>query len=165
MALGLILLGSTFVAGGVAFTLINQRIADPTAAPLPAQVTHLRLTSHISGFPAKVEVSRLHNQEFAITSASIGRYGHDQEITIWATGAPLKILASRMVVAMRDKIAEVDTPFEPTGEQKVGDRIVYKLVGLGQNHYYFQSANLVVWIATDEQLAEQALFELLDFYP
>jgi hypothetical protein len=165
MALGLMLLGLTFVAGGVTSTLVNQRIANPTAAPLPIQVAHLQLTSHMFGRTAKAEVSRLHNQEFVITSASVGRYGYDQAITIWVTGAPLNILASRMVVAMRDKIAEVDTPFDPIGEQKIGNRIIYELVGLGQNHYYFQSANLVVWIAADEDLAEQVLFDLLDFYP
>ena len=48
---------------------------------------------------------------------------------------------------------------------KYGSRTVYELVGMGQLHYYFRSGNLVIWLAANEQVAELALQDALDFYP
>ena len=70
-----------------------------------------------------------------------------------------------MMVDMRDKIARSETPFTQLNEMKYGSRTVYELVGMGQQHYYFRSGNLVIWLAVNEQVAELALQEALEFYP
>ncbi|MBE0409720.1 MAG: hypothetical protein IBX69_08310 [Anaerolineales bacterium] len=164
-ALGLILIGIILFLGGIIYILIHQRAANPTSAPLPTQVANLDLVNRSFGRQAMAEVIHLHNQEFLLTSASVGRYGHEHSITIWTTGAPLRIVANRLVIEMRDRIDKTDTPFNPIGERRHGNRVIYELTGLGQKHFYFQSANLIVWMAADEQLADQALVELLEFYP
>ena len=66
---------------------------------------------------------------------------------------------------MRDKIIEGNAPFIPLGERQVGGRTVYELEGLGQKHFYFQSCDLVIWLAADANLAEGALTQSLEFYP
>ena len=43
--------------------------------------------------------------------------------------------------------------------------MIFELDGLGQRHYYFRSGLLVIWIAVNNDLAEDALSELLMFYP
>jgi hypothetical protein len=47
----------------------------------------------------------------------------------------------------------------------VNGRTLYELTGMGQRHYYFQSNNLVVWLAADDPIAETALAGALNFYP
>jgi len=165
IACGLIFIGITFVAIGITCALILQRVADPAPAPLPHKLASLPLISQSSGFLAVTEVAQLHNQTFLLTSASVGRYGDKESITIWTTGAPFKFLASQMLVDMREKINAVVTPFTPTGERIDGKRTVYQLQGMGQKHFYFQSGKLIVWMAADQQLAEQAINQILEFYP
>jgi hypothetical protein len=75
-------------------------------------------------------------------------------------------MAAEMVREMTGKIAEGRSPFTPTGvRQAAAGRSVYELVGMGQRHFYFQSANLVVWLAADESIADKAVSEGLLFYP
>jgi len=80
-------------------------------------------------------------------------------------GTPLSFMAGRMISDMRDKIAGADTPFTPVAERDYGLRTVYELVGMGQQHYYFRSGNLVIWLAVHEQDAELAFQQALEFYP
>jgi hypothetical protein len=83
------------------------------------------------------------------------------------SGAPVSFIANEMVHAMTDKILKGRSPFTPTGTHDVDGRTVYKLVGMGQQHFYFQSGSLVVWLTApmDEALAEKALADVLQFYP
>ena len=80
-------------------------------------------------------------------------------------GTPLKFLAGRLLVAMRDKIAEVNFPISTLAEREINRRKVYELHGMGQLHYYFRSDDLIVWLAADETHAEEALRQVLEFYP
>jgi len=67
---------------------------------------------------------------------------------------------------MREKItSSTGLPFTPAGERQIDGRTIYLLEGMGQQHFYFQSGNLVVWMAVDPPLADQALTEILAFYP
>ena len=74
-------------------------------------------------------------------------------------------MAKQILVQMRDKIAEGNSPFTPIAERNINGRMVYELDGLGQKHYYYQSGDLIVWLAANEEEAEQALAESLAFYP
>lgn len=165
IALAMIASGALISLGGVGYAQINHRISNPAPAPIPGEVASLSLTRVATGWQAVREVSRLHGKDFPLTSAGVGGYGADESITIWATGAPVRPLAWRMLVAMRDKIAENNSPFTPLGERRDRRRAVYELEGLGQKHFYFQSGNLIVWLAVDEELAEQALAQILEYYP
>ena len=80
-------------------------------------------------------------------------------------GTPLKFLAGGLLVAMRDKIAEANSPFAPLAEREIKRRKVDELQGRGQSHYYFRSDNLIVWLAAAETHAEVALRQVLDFCP
>lgn len=46
-----------------------------------------------------------------------------------------------------------------------GNRVVYVLEGMGQKHYYSQAKNLVIWLAVEPGLADQALQQTLEVYP
>ncbi len=118
----------------------------------------------LSGVQATEEFANLHNNHFPLTSGAVGIYGNRQA-ALWAGGAPFKLLTSRLVIAMRDKIAEGQSPFTPIREIEQNGRTIYELEGMGQKHYYFQSQNLVIWLASDPAFADKALQQILEAYP
>ena len=71
----------------------------------------------------------------------------------------------KMISDMKMAIEKAESPFTPVGVRNISERTVHELTGMGQQHFYFQSASLVIWLAADEPIAETALAEALDFYP
>jgi hypothetical protein len=53
----------------------------------------------------------------------------------------------------------------PIEERADGKRSIYVLDGMGQRHFYYQSDRLVIWLAADPEMAEQALDQVLEVYP
>ena len=100
--MGLGLLSIITTAG---FWSFNQKVQNPSTAPLPEVVAGLSLTGSIQGEQAIVQLTRLHGRNFPLTSGAVGMYGSDHSATLWVAGAPFKPMAVRMLVAMRDKIA------------------------------------------------------------
>ena len=161
----LIAVGLALILAGVGYWRFGEATQNPAAAPLPDQVANLSLTSESTGRAAVQEVTRMHGKGFPLVSAAVGNYGAQHQVTLWVSGAPISSIAGSMLTAMRDKIAEGRSPFTALGERADGSRVVYELEGMGQRHYYFQSGALLVWMAADPALAEQALSEILKFYP
>jgi hypothetical protein len=158
--------GLLLIAGGLGYSWFSNATANPKPAVLPERVAGLPLVQADYGAAAVAEVTRLHGQSFRLTSGAHGVYGRAGETaTLWVTGAPSRLIAGRMVTAMAEAIETRESPFTPLGLRRVNGRPVYELTGLGQRHYYFRSAAIVIWLAADEGLAETALAEALAFYP
>ncbi len=145
--------------------LLNRALASPSAAPLPDQIADLPRITQVYGAEAVVEINRLHVKEFLLTSGAVGVYWTKNQATLWVSGAPLEIVAQQILIAMRDKIAEGNSPFQQTGERQDVERIVYELDGLGQKHFYFRSGKLIVWVGVDEPYADRVLVDILEFFP
>jgi hypothetical protein len=96
----------------------NQKVLHPSSAPLPDVVAGLDLTESLVAESAITEFTRLHGDDFPLTSGAVGMYGADHSATLWVAGAPLQTVASRMLAAMRDKIASTSgrSPFSPVGD-------------------------------------------------
>lgn len=137
-----------------------------SAAPadLPASIAGLALDSATRGADAVASVTQLHGKAFDVVSGAEGQYGGGQ-VTIWSAQARDATAAAGLVSAMHGRIAEGNSPFEPLADRQDGGRTVYALDGMGQKHFYFQSARQVVWVAADAGIAERALEEALAFYP
>ncbi len=142
----------------------NNLISKPAAVPLPGQIAGLPLIDRRTGAQAAYDFFILHGEQFPLTSGAVGIYG-DHQITVWAAGTPLAVMASRMIEAMREKIAQGNSPFTPVAELKDGGRTIYILEGMGQKHYYFQSENMVIWLAVDPSIADEAIRQILEAYP
>lgn len=159
MGMGVLLL---LAAGG--WLYFSNQVSQPGPAPLPNEVAGLSLSMKMTGAQATEEFATLHNNHFPLTSGAVGTYGN-QQIGLWVGGAPFNLLATRLVIAMHDKIAEGNSPFTPVREFEDRGRVVYGLEGMGQKHYYFQSQNLVIWLASDPAFADKALPQILEAYP
>jgi hypothetical protein len=164
LPLGLITLGFLLSIGTLSQWYLNGRVNSPATIDLPKEVAGLRMTESTSGDRAISEFTSLHGKEFPINSGAVGIYGN-REITLWVAGAPSESIASEMTNAMQERIAEGNSPFTPVSEIRDHNRKVYALEGMGQKHYYFQSKNLVIWLAVDPALSEEALQQTLEVYP
>src|SRR5690606_10566906 len=132
---------------------------------VPGSLAGLPLSDQQVGLEAIENVTRLHGQSFALETGAVGTYrGNGGSATVWVTGTAERCAAADMVAAMRDRIAEGHSPFTPVDEWQEDGRTIYELEGMGQRHFYFEAGPLVIWLAADAPLAEQALRETLAFY-
>ena len=165
-----VLVFSLIITGmGIALTAFGwlyyeQKITNPVPVSIPNSLASIPLTTQMTGKQASFDFSQLHGKQFPLISGAVGVYGNHQA-TLWVAGTLLKAMAAEMVTGMRDKIAEGRSPFTPTGEFSNNGRTIYSLEGMGQKHYYFQSGNLVIWLAIEANLAEPALQQLQEYYP
>lgn len=162
--IGLIALGAVLFLGALSWFYLDNAVNHPKALPLPERIAGLSLTDRMTGVEAAENFVSLHNQKFPITSGAIGFYGGNQA-TIWLAGAPFNFMAAGMVDSMRDRISEGNSPFTPMNEFKIGGRTIYVLKGMGQRHFYFQSNNLIIWLAADPSIADEAIEQILEAYP
>jgi hypothetical protein len=164
-AIGLIVIGLILVIFAIVYPIEDPAGENTATAPLPEQVAGKALTSQVLGLSAVDEITQMHGKDFNLTDGARGSYGSDNEIIIWVSGSASEDDAAQLVIEMRDKIAEGNSPYEPIGEELIGGRMVYELEGWGQMHYYFQSGDQVIWLAADPGIAEDALDQALEFYP
>lgn len=162
-SLGLITLGFLLSLGALSQMYLSNRQNSPATIDLPKELAGLGITDSKSGPTAITEFADLHGKEFPVISGAIGIYGN-HEITLWVAGAPSESIALAMTDAMQRKIAEGNSPFTPIKEVNEGNHKIYVLKGMGQRHYYFQSKNLVIWLAVDPAFADKALQQILEVY-
>lgn len=160
----MIVIGVLLSVGAFGWLYGGSATSNSTAIDMPKQLAGLSRAEYRTGAQAMAEFESLHGKQFPLISGAIGIYG-DQQITIWAAEASSDSVAVQMVESMRDKIAEGNSPFTPLTQIADKNRIVYELEGMGQTHYYFQSKNLVIWLAADPSLADEALQQTLEAYP
>jgi hypothetical protein len=162
--LTMILIGVLLIIGTLGWVTYEKSINSPATLVLPQQLAGLPLSSKMDGPQAVADFSNLHGKQFPLVSGAVGIYGN-QQATIWVAGAIIDLMAARMVADMHDKIAAGNSPFTPVGEYKDNKRTIYMLEGMGQNHFYFQSKNLVIWLAANADIADDTLQQLKEFYP
>lgn len=162
--LGLITLGILLSVGALSQLYLGSRPSSSGTVDLPKQVAGLSLTESRSGAEAISDFADLHGKEFPILSGAIGVYGNSQ-ITLWAAGTASKSVAAELTNAMQVRIAQGNSPFTPVNEINDHNRKVYVLDGMGQKHYYFQSENFVIWLASEPTKADAAIQQILEVYP
>lgn len=162
--IGLITLGILIFLGALGWLYLDNLVSRPAALSLPERIAGLSLTDRMTGAEAAGNFINLHDKKFLLTSGAIGFYG-DHQATIWVAGAPLNFMAASMIDSMRDRISEGNSPFTPLDEFKMGGRTIYVLQGMGQAHFYYQSNNLIIWLAADPSIADEAIEDTLEAYP
>ena len=161
--LSLIALGTLVILGVLVLFYRSDNANASLTAHVPPQIAGVRMSNSKTGDDAIEDVARMHSKEFPVTYGVIAVYG-DREITLWVSGAPSADIAQQMTHAMRDKIAQRNSPFTPTEEIQENNRTVYVLEGMGQIQYYFQSQDRVIWLAVNPAFADKALQQILEVY-
>ena len=162
--LGLIAVGMMLVVGTFTWAYFGDSTIAADAVTLPDQLGDLPRTDYRTGAQAIAEFEELHGKQFPLTAGAIGIYGN-QEITVWVAGTPSDSIAAQMIDAMQAKIAKGNSPFTPLSQANEKNRSINFLEGMGQKHFYFQSKNLVIWVAVEPALAEAVIQQILEAYP
>ena len=136
----------------------------PGSLPLPSALAEVRLSHSSKGAEAIAEFTALQQKQFPLISGAVGHYGREGEVTIWVAGAPFAWMARQMINKMHAKIAEGNSPFRAIGEQTHKNHHIHELEGLGQQHFYFQAGHLIVWLAVEPELGEEALAQTMEVY-
>jgi hypothetical protein len=157
IALGIVLSFSAFSL------LLKSPRRSLATVDLPKQLAGFSITDSQQGLDAIALITDLHGQKFPVDFGAVGIYG-DRDIIVWIAGAASESIAVEMTNAMQRKIAKGNSPFTPTDEIDLRNRKVYALEGMGQRHYYFQSQNLVIWLAANPAFADKALQQILEVY-
>jgi len=165
IALGIVITGMLIFVFSIGFLLLKPSVENANSTALPDQAAGLRLTSVSSGNQALREITQLHGKEFPLVSGDVGRYGDNNQVIVWVAEAADIAAAEKILLAMRIRIDEGNSPFTPTGELQIEDRTIFTLDGLGQVHFYFQSGKQIVWVAADVPQVEKALQQFVDYYP
>ena len=160
----LIVTGALLITVSITWAYFDGTNSQPKIESLPDSISGIALTSSTTGEEAIAELVDMHGKEFPIEFGAIGIYGN-REITLWISGASSDSIAAQMTDAMHTKIAQGNSPFTPIDEIQNDNRVVYVLDGMGQKHYYFQSKNMVIWLAVEPSIADKAIQQILEVYP
>jgi hypothetical protein len=159
----LISLGALVFIGSAAFLFSR---AQTNTLNLPQTLADLPLVNANYGPEAVAEINRLHGKQFEQITGAMGTYRSAlANATVWVSQFSSRAIAQQIVEAMRAKIGEGNSPFTPAGAQPQGNRTLYSLNGMGQQHFFFQSNDLVIWLSADPAIASQALRQTLEVYP
>jgi|GEM_PF-613983 len=138
-------------------------VAD--AGGVPQTVANLPLTSLQEGAEAVAAIKQLHGVDFEIVSGKVATYGQSAA-TLWVAETASNEKALELMTAMKARIDQGGSPFIPVGVFNFRNRDVFMLTGSdGQSNFYMQSGKIVFWVATPPDISEQAMKEMLDFYP
>lgn len=165
LPLALILLGSSLILTLATFSIFGFPQPNPSPNPnLPQSLGNLPLSKQLEGSKAMAEINQLHGKSLAVTSGIKGIYGEWGAITLWVAGAESAEEIQDLLISMEEKISRGNSPFIPEKTIQHGGKTIYALSGMEQRHFYFQSANFLIWLAADPEVADQALQETLNFY-
>ncbi len=162
--IGLITLGTLLAVGALGWLYFGSPFQAADANVLPNQLAGLERIDYQTGAQAIAGFENLHSKQFPLISGAIGTYG-DRQITVWIAGTYSESSASLMVESMREKIAEGNSPFTPLTQTNNNNRSVYVLDRYGAKTFYFQSKNLVIWVAVEPALADTVIQQTLEVYP
>jgi hypothetical protein len=134
-------------------------------ALLPPALSGIALTEQTLGPEAIAGVIELHGVDFPLSDAAIGVYGSQSQATLWISVEPDTGTAAQLTDQMTEKINAGRSPFTLPTISSFAGKQVYALTGLGQQHYYWQAGELVIWLSVNSEIATQALQECLAYYP
>ena len=163
-SLVLFVAGGTLVLAGAIGARLLGRPAQVGEIRLPALLGELPLAEARTGAAAEAEIQRLHGRALPLTSAAFARYGPAGEAMLWVGGTASEAEAAALLEAMLRAIETADSPFTPLEPLVIAGVTVFPLSGMGQEHMYFQSGRLVLWLSADSRVAEVARLAVVEAY-
>ena len=160
----LIAAGAMLLIVAALAALLRSRPGSAARLTVPDRLASLDLAAEQTGPTAAAEIARLHGEAFSLASAVVARYGPNGEATLWVAAAASEGEAADLIDAMRRALARGDSPFTPLEPMQIGGVTLYPLRGMGQEHLYFQSGRLVVWLAADAGVAEASRLAVVEAY-
>jgi hypothetical protein len=129
---------------------------------VPETLGELQLGELLSGAAAREMINHLHAKGVTPETNEIGFYhGTGGKATLYVSVYSTREAATEAETRMAERIQAGNPIFGEYTERRIGDQVVHRCYGMGQEHYFFSVAANLYWLGVDTQLAEQTLNELL----
>lgn len=90
----------------------------------------------------------LHGKEISLIDGYVAHYQADgQRVIVWLGQAESLEAADELLDRMTEKIGDGNAYFRNLEEILVDGTIVYSTIGGGEDHYYYRSADKVIWLS------------------
>jgi len=143
---------------GLTLLLLVGLVVPASALVVPQELAGLPLAHSQQGAEARAEIERLHGKGIPITDGYVAHYGNQSPAAmLYVSQARDEKVAQRQVEQMTTRIRASNGPFTNLRESVRFGMTVYSTLGQGQVHYYFRRGAVVVWVAADPTIAQQAL--------
>jgi hypothetical protein len=142
----------------VALILLAAPGIAASALEAPQELAGLPLAHSQQGAEARGEIERLHGKGIPIKDGFVAHYGTQPPVAmLYVSQAQDEKVARQQVEQMTTRIRASNGPFTNLRESVRFGMTVYSTLGQGQVHYYFRRGAVVVWVAADPTIAQQAL--------
>ena len=148
----------------------DQSSAQPQAAQVdaklfPQQLAGMSLTNAISGPDAIKEVSQLHGSNIEVKTAYVVAYqgSGGLSMNIWFSEAKDEKDAKGLFVAMDSKMPTTQA-FQNYKTVTVDGKQFKFVTGMGQEHYYWQTGNRVIWVSIGGKNTAEVLKQVAPLY-
>ncbi|MCL5962641.1 MAG: hypothetical protein M1358_25575, partial [Chloroflexi bacterium] len=126
---------------------------------IPQKLGAVTLLNAVTGQDALNNLSELHGKGVGITGGWVGHY--QARATVWVGEATDEKGAVQLLDAMVSRISAGNATFRDLRSAIVATQQVYSVTGLGQNHYFYQKGNKVIWLALPTNKPEDFLRDAL----
>ena len=148
---------------GLYYFHTREPVTSGQAKNVPEILANLPMVRIVTGQEAINLIHQLHGNDFSLKDGTVATYGN-QNATLWVSDAGSVSAASKLTELMSDRISAGNSPFSVLGDFELDGQTVHALDGMGQAHYYWQAGNMVIWLAVDVPVAQQAVIECVEFY-
>jgi hypothetical protein len=122
--------------------------SEVTSIVAPPRLDGLPLVTQTTGLEAVSDMQGLHGKEIGLIGGYVAQYQADgRSITVWLGQAESQAAAEELLDRMTEKIGDGNAYFRNLEEILVDGRIVYSTIGGGEDHYYYRSADKVIWLS------------------
>ncbi len=137
----------------------------PSVPALPEQLGRLTLSSTVRGVPANKFIYKMHGKLIGSTANIIGYYGKEgSDNVLYISCFEHKDSAQKALELMLTKMVGSQAGFTPVEEDRLNGKVFFKTTGMGLSHFFYRTANLVVWWQVVPHKARET-FEMLHQYP
>jgi hypothetical protein len=144
---------------------LTSGTAVPDAGGVPKTIAGLALSDLQKGDVGVAAIKQLYGVDLPLVSGLMATYGQSGA-TLWVAETESPDKATELMTAMKARIDKGGSPFTPVGVFNFRSRDVFLLNGSdGKQDFYMKSGKLVFWVAISAELSEQAMKEMLDFFP
>jgi len=131
---------------------------------LPQKLGALNLAKVIQDPKATVIINKMHGKKLDDCKNYIAIYGsnHSKNI-LYVSVYENAEKAETNIKNMAIKMANVSSVFSPLTQTKIGNKVYFETKGMGLEHYFYRTDNILIWWQVELDKAEATLNDLLTF--
>jgi hypothetical protein len=143
----------SIVVGVLLFTWFSfgrNVLAPAQHKQIPDNLGKMELVGSVEGGEAISQIGQLHGSEIKLESAFVANYGHRGErATVWVGNTSGNDAAGELMARMVNGITTGSSGFSNLQEITVGEQAILMVNGPGGQHFFYQQASKVVWLAIE----------------